>query len=142
MDRPTPVQTNQIDRPGPSSAAPTPTSRIHNMPIHYGRSRNGLKDETRTTNCSQETKRLESGAGSARDGEKFLSRSTAADDRNHKRSQLAENSGVSGETTAQDDSRGVPNAQKEAVKQVRPRLHGGQDYCTKKPPNHSNQPST
>ena len=27
MDRPTPVQSNQIDRPGPSSAATTPTSR-------------------------------------------------------------------------------------------------------------------
>ena len=74
--------------------------------------------------------------------ETFLYRSAAADDRNHKRSELAENSGVSGETTARDDTRGVLNTQKEAVKQVRPRLHGAKDHRTKKPPNHSNQPST
>ena len=99
------------------------------------------RDGTRTTNCSQGTKRLESGAGSARDEEKFFYRSTAADDRNHKRSQLAENSGVFGETTARDDTSGVPNTQKEAVKQVG-RLHGGQDHCNEKPPNDSNHPST
>ena len=38
----------------------------------------------------------------------FLYRATATDDRNHKRPQPAENSGVTGETT-RDNTRGVPN---------------------------------
>ena len=33
MDRPTPVQPTQIDRPGPSSAGIASTSRNHNMPV-------------------------------------------------------------------------------------------------------------
>ena len=131
-----PVRPSQNDRPGPSSEGITP-SRNHNIPIpmeeseidsetdrdpsvlgvpakNLGTIRRSEKctireGGTRTTSCSRRKKLLESGAGSARVIERFLHRSNTADDRNYKRSNLAENSGVSGKTTARDDTRGVPN---------------------------------
>ena len=43
---------------------------------------------------------------------------------------------------AQNDTRQIPDVQKEVIEPVRSCLHGRQNYCAKKHANHSNQPST
>ena len=117
MDRPTPVQQHQSDRPGPSSA-PTPmeegeidsetdqdASVLEVPAINWARyvgvkSVQYVKMGHAPRIAAEEKKRLESRAGSTRDGKEFFYGPTTAHERDYERSKFAKNFGLPRKTTA------------------------------------------